>query len=65
VDVIEDVGADAYVFCTAELDGTSTRLVARTDARSAPEQGDRVALLPRTDEAHLFDPASGERLGAR
>ncbi len=65
VDVIEDIGADAYVFCTAELGGASTRLVARTDARKAPEQGERVALLPRTDEAHLFDPASGERLGAR
>ncbi|HEY3206770.1 MAG TPA: ATP-binding cassette domain-containing protein [Gaiellaceae bacterium] len=65
VDVIEDVGADAYVFCTADLEGASTRLVARTDARHAPEQGDRVTLLPRTDEAHLFDPASGERLGVR
>jgi multiple sugar transport system ATP-binding protein len=65
VDVIEDIGADAYVFCTADLGGASTRLVARTDARSAPEQGERVALLPRPDEAHLFDPDSGERLGAR
>jgi multiple sugar transport system ATP-binding protein len=65
VDVIEDVGADAYVFCTAELGGETTRLVARTDARHAPGQGERVALLPRSDEAHLFDPTSGERLGSR
>jgi multiple sugar transport system ATP-binding protein len=64
VDVIEDVGADAYVFCSAELGGETTRLVARTDARHAPEQGERVALLPRSDEAHLFDPTSGERLGS-
>ena len=65
VDVIEDVGADAYVFCTAEIEGAATRLVARTDARNAPGQGDRVALLPRSHEAHIFDPESGERLGAR
>jgi multiple sugar transport system ATP-binding protein len=62
VDVVEDVGADAFVFCTAELGGESTRLVARAEARRAPQQGDRVSLRPRADEAHLFDPASGERL---
>ncbi len=62
VDVVEDIGADAFVFCTAELGGDSTRLVARTEARLAPQQGDNVSLRPRADEAHLFDPASGERL---
>ena len=65
VDVVEDVGADAFVFCTAELGGESTRLVARAEARRAPQQGDRVSLRPRADEAHLFDPASGERLERR
>jgi multiple sugar transport system ATP-binding protein len=62
VDVVEDVGADAYVFCTTELGGETTRLVARTEVRNAPKQGERVALRPRADEAHLFDPATGERL---
>jgi len=65
VEVVEDVGADAYVFCSAELAGESTRLVARTEARLAPQQGDRVALRPRAEEAHLFDPSSGERLERR
>ncbi len=62
VDVVEDVGADAFVFCSAELDGKTTKLVARSEARKAPKQGDRVTLRPRADEALLFDPASGERL---
>jgi multiple sugar transport system ATP-binding protein len=65
VEVVEDIGADAYVFCTAELAGEPTRLVARAEARRAPRQGDQVALRPRADEAHLFDPASGERLERR
>jgi multiple sugar transport system ATP-binding protein len=65
VEVVEDVGADAFVFCAAELNGESTRLVARTEARKAPQQGDSVALRPRADEAHLFDPASGERLNGQ
>jgi multiple sugar transport system ATP-binding protein len=63
VEVVEDVGADAYVFCSTELGGESTKLVARTEVRKAPKQGERVSLLPRADEAHLFDPQSGERLG--
>jgi multiple sugar transport system ATP-binding protein len=56
------VGADAFVFCTAELGGERTKLVARSESRNAPKQGDRVTLRPRADEAHLFDLASGERL---
>jgi multiple sugar transport system ATP-binding protein len=62
VDVVEDVGADAFVFCSTEVGGEITKLVARTEQRNAPTQGERVTLRPRSDEAHLFDPASGERL---
>jgi multiple sugar transport system ATP-binding protein len=62
VEVVEDIGADAYVFCSADLGGEQTRLVARTEVRDAPKQGERVALRPRAEEAHLFDPQSGERL---
>ena len=62
VDVVEDVGADAFVFCSTELAGETIKLVARTEVRKAPKQGERVTLRPRPDEAHLFDSASGERL---
>jgi len=64
VEVVEELGADAFVFCSAQLeDGAeNTRLVARTEARSSPAQGDRVTLKVRPDEAHVFDPETGERL---
>ncbi len=62
VDVVEDVGADAFVFCSTELEGETLKLVARTEVRKAPKQGERVTLRPRPEEAHLFDSASGERL---
>jgi len=65
VDVVEELGADAFVFCSAELNGETTRLVARTEARKAPDRGAHVALRPRPDEAHLFDAESGERLTDR
>jgi multiple sugar transport system ATP-binding protein len=62
VEVVEELGADAYVFCAAEVAGRSTKLVARVEARSRPERGAEVALRPRAGEAHLFDAESGDRL---
>jgi multiple sugar transport system ATP-binding protein len=63
VEVVEELGADAYVFCTAELGGETTKLVARVDIRTRPERGERVSLRPRAEEAHVFDAATGVRLG--
>ena len=61
---MEELGADAFVFCAAELDGETTKLVARTEARRAPDRGENVSLRPRPEEAHLFDAESGERLAS-
>jgi multiple sugar transport system ATP-binding protein len=65
VEVVEELGADAYAFCQsrAAADG-ETKLIARVDSRRPPERGERITLLPRSGEAHVFDPASGERLGS-
>jgi len=64
VEVVEELGADAYVFCVAELDGEEQKLVARVEARRRPNRGERVSLSPRHGEAHVFDCATGERLEA-
>jgi multiple sugar transport system ATP-binding protein len=64
VQVVEEVGADAYVFCTADVAGVETKLVARTPARNAPGRGERVNLRPTAEETHLFDSVEGTRLGA-
>jgi multiple sugar transport system ATP-binding protein len=63
VEVVEEIGADAFVFCAAEVAGEETKLVARAGAKSAPARGERVSLRPTAEEAHLFDPADGSRLG--
>jgi multiple sugar transport system ATP-binding protein len=62
VEVVEEFGADAYVFCVAQVGGEETKLVARVEARHAPQQGERVNLNPKADEAHVFDPETGSRL---
>jgi multiple sugar transport system ATP-binding protein len=64
VEVVEELGADAYVFCVAQLADGPAKLVARVETRHAPARGERVTLRPRADEAHVFDPESGARLGA-
>jgi multiple sugar transport system ATP-binding protein len=62
VAVVETFGYDAHVFCVAELDGQETKLVARAEAKHAPERGANVTIRPSTEDAHFFDPATGERL---
>jgi multiple sugar transport system ATP-binding protein len=64
VEVVEELGADTFLFCSTELGAEATRLVARVESRHAPTRGARVSLRPRPAETHLFDPESGERLTA-
>jgi multiple sugar transport system ATP-binding protein len=63
VEVVEELGADAYVFCTTELAGETTKLVARTDVRRVPARGERVCLRPEAAEVHVFDAETGARIG--
>jgi multiple sugar transport system ATP-binding protein len=58
VEVVEEIGADSYVFAASDVG----RLVARCETRHAPERGATINLRPKPDEAHLFDPATGARL---
>jgi multiple sugar transport system ATP-binding protein len=61
VEVVEEIGADAHVFCASDLG----KLVARTATQDAPQAGDRVYLRPHAEHAHFFDPTTGERLPPR
>ena len=62
VEMVEELGADAYVFCVAPVAGETTKLVARVETRRAPARGDKISLRPKSDEAHFFDADTGERL---
>jgi multiple sugar transport system ATP-binding protein len=61
VDVVEELGSDAYVFGHVELASGEQRLIVRSDARRVPAKGDTLKLKIRTDELHVFDPESGAR----
>jgi multiple sugar transport system ATP-binding protein len=62
VDLVEELGADAFAYGMVEVDGTPERFIARADARRPPEPGQQVFYEVHTDELHLFHPTSGARL---
>jgi multiple sugar transport system ATP-binding protein len=65
VEAVEELGADAFIYCSAEVDGSPVRLVARVEARHAPARGAQVHLRPSPEHApHVFDAETGRRIGA-
>ena len=64
VDVIEELGADGYLYGHTEVEGLRIDIVARVDGRSHPNAGDKVFILPEPNHIHVFDSASGLRLNA-
>ena len=62
VDVVEELGADGYLYGHTEVDGKRVDIVARVDGRSHPNAGDRVFITPAPHHIHMFDVESGLRL---
>ncbi len=62
VDLVEELGADGYLYGHSEVDGKRTDIVARVDGRVHPNAGDVVYLLPQPGHVHIFDMETGERL---
>ena len=60
--LVEELGADGYLYCEAEIGGTTTELVARVDGRDHPHKGDKVVLTPIDRHVHVFDTNTGTRL---
>ncbi|MFZ4894666.1 ABC transporter ATP-binding protein [Plantibacter sp. Mn2098] len=63
VDLVEELGADGYLYGHTEVGGTRTDIVARVDGRNHAHIGDTVYLAPTSNHVHAFDSESGERLG--
>ncbi|MFI5955399.1 ABC transporter ATP-binding protein [Cryptosporangium sp. NPDC051539] len=62
VDLVEELGSDAYVYGHAEIGGDDTRIVTRTDGRKIPVIGDTVHLQINKDAVHVFHAETGSRL---
>ncbi len=61
VDLVEELGADAYLYGTTDL-GDEEKFVVRVDGRVPPQMGSTVRLAVGNEELHVFNPESGDRL---
>jgi len=62
VTVVEELGADAYVHGTCDLEGTPGTVVVRVGGRQHPQKGEVMHLTTDPEHVHVFDTESGERL---
>ncbi|MGR2753661.1 ABC transporter ATP-binding protein [Agromyces arachidis] len=62
VDLVEELGADGYLYGHSTIEGKRTDIVARVDGRVHPNAGETVYLLPTPKHIHVFDAESGQRL---
>ncbi|MFJ5225502.1 ABC transporter ATP-binding protein [Streptomyces sp. NPDC088400] len=62
VNVVEELGADGYVYGTADLGSEKKDLVVRVNGRAVPEKGAQLHVVPRAGETHVFSTSTGERL---
>jgi len=65
VELVEELGSDAYVHGHAKLNGGHSKetLVVRTDGRAVPPSiGETVFLRPRAGSQHIFHAVTGGRL---
>ena len=65
VDLVEELGADGYLYGHTEVDGNRVDIVARVDGRSHPNAGDKVFITPEPNHIHVFDTESGLRLSKK
>lgn len=61
--LVEELGADGYLFGDAGIAGEKVSLVVRVDGRDHPEIGDIVSISPVPARIHLFEVESGARIG--
>jgi multiple sugar transport system ATP-binding protein len=62
VDVVEELGADGYLYGHSTVDGKRVDIVARVDGRNHPTPGDEIVVTPTPAHVHAYDVETGERL---
>jgi multiple sugar transport system ATP-binding protein len=65
VDVVEELGADAYVYASlkaGEESGHEGAVVARHEARTVPQRGAAIRFGVQPELVHMFSMSTGERL---
>jgi multiple sugar transport system ATP-binding protein len=62
VTVVEELGADAFVYGTSGVEGTPSNVIGRVSARDSVHKGDTLFVTTDPHHVHVFDTDTGERL---
>ena len=66
VELIEELGTDAYAYCSRiSVDIVESEIALRVDPSNLPVRGSKVMLVPTPGSVHLFDGVTGQRLPDR
>src|SRR3954454_8850855 len=62
VTVVEELGADGFVYGTCDVEGTPGNVIVRVNARDTVHKGDVIYVTTDPKDVHVFDTESGARL---
>jgi len=62
VTVVEELGADEYVYGTCDVEGTPSNIIIRVSGRGSASRGDTIHVTTDPQNVHVFDTETGERL---
>jgi multiple sugar transport system ATP-binding protein len=62
VTVVEELGADSFVYGTCDVEGTPSNVIVRVSGRHHPQKGEMLYVTTDPEHVHVFDTESGERL---
>jgi multiple sugar transport system ATP-binding protein len=62
VTVVEELGADGFVYGTCDVEGTPGNVIVRVTGRDKVAKGDTIYVTTDPHNVHVFDSETGERL---
>ncbi|MFN8194325.1 MAG: sn-glycerol-3-phosphate ABC transporter ATP-binding protein UgpC [Nocardioidaceae bacterium] len=62
VTVVEELGADGFVYGNCDVEGTPSNVIVRVSARDSVHKGDVIHVTTDPAHVHVFDTDTGERL---
>jgi multiple sugar transport system ATP-binding protein len=62
VTVVEELGADGFVYGNCDVEGTPSNVIVRVSGRDSVRKGDVIHVTTDPQNVHVFDTDTGERL---
>jgi multiple sugar transport system ATP-binding protein len=62
VTVVEELGADEFIYGNCDVEGTPSNVIVRISARDTVHKGDTIFVTTDPKNVHVFDTDTGERL---